>query len=78
MNNMPRLQTRRGPKRSASMPAPAPNTKYTRPDRPNTSETSARRASNASDNEVKKAANEYETPKIVASATKQAQTATQA
>ena len=75
---MPEPVTARGPKRSASMPAPAPKTKYTPPDRPNTSATSARRASNSAANDAKNAANEYDTPKMMASATKVAQTTTHA
>jgi hypothetical protein len=77
MQSMPALVTRSGPKRSASMPAKAPSTKYSSPEKPNTSETCARLAWNSSAKGSKKAANEYETPKITASAVKQAQTTTQ-
>ena len=78
MSDMPAQVTARGPKRSASMPAPAPSTKYTPPDSPNTSDTSARCALNSPAKEAKKAANEYETPKMTASAKNVAQTTTQA
>ena len=74
---MPALVTARGPKRSASMPAPAPSRKYSSPLTPNTSETSARLALKAWANGSKNAANEYETPKITAKATKVAPTTTQ-
>ncbi len=60
------------------MPAPAPKTKYTPPDRPNTSDTSARCASNSPAKDAKKAANEYETPKMMARAKNVAHTTTQA
>ena len=78
ISSMPALQTTRGPKRSASTPAPAPPMKYTSPHRPNTSDTSARRALNWVASDSKNAAKEYDTPKITASAVKQAHTTTQA
>ena len=58
MSSMPAQVTARGPKRSASMPAPAPKTKYTPPDRPKTSDTSARCALNSPAKDSKKAAKE--------------------
>jgi hypothetical protein len=52
--------------------------KYTSPHRPNTSDTSARRALNSLVSDSKNAANEYDTPKITARLRKAAQTTTQA
>ncbi len=78
MHSMPAAHTTRGPKRSDNMPAPAPSTKYSRPDSPKTSDTSARCASNSAANDSKNAANEYDTPKMTARLTKAAQTTTHA
>ncbi len=77
MHSMPAPTTTRGPRRSDSMPPKAPSTKYSSPESPNTSETSARCAANSTTNGSKKAANEYATPKITASTTKVAHTTTQ-
>ena len=78
ISTMPLTQVTRGPKRSASMPPPTPITKYIRPHRPNTSDTSARCASNSRAKDSKNAANEYATPKMTARLPKQAHTTTQA
>ena len=75
---MPAQHTLRAPKRSASMPPTAPKTKYTPPESANTRDTSARRASNSPAKDSKKAAKEYDTPKISARQVKAAHTTTQA
>jgi len=59
------------------MPPNAPSRKYSNPERPNTSEISARVAWKSFANESKNAANEYAMPKITASAVKLAHTTTQ-
>jgi len=59
------------------MPPSVPSTKYTKPDRPKIQDTSARCAANSAANDSKKAAKEYDTPKISARHTKVAQTTTQ-
>ena len=42
MHSMPADETARGPKRSDKRPPPMPSANYSSPDKPNTSDTSAR------------------------------------
>src|ERR1700687_2532504 len=74
---MPQPATRRGPKRSASTPAGAPNTNQTKAATENTSATCAREAPNSDCKAVKKAAKEYAAPKPTNIRVKAAATTTQ-
>ena len=73
----PPIASQRGPTRSAIEPVNSPRPMYTKPQRENTSDTSARDAPNSPCSELKNAENEYVTPKIRTSAKKLAATTIQ-